>query len=230
MEFPFKTKICGVTTVDDAIMVGSSGADAIGLNFFSKGKRFITPANARVVADAVRATHPEIIIVGVFVNESVEAILDIVKTVPLVSVQLHGDEETELVAMLKTMADAEDLKFDIIRALRTSPRSQTAALDLPAVTAETQKWIDAGVDALLIDAATVNEYGGTGKQVDWKGFSEIEASVPILLAGGLTPENVSEAISVASPFGVDVASGVEHSPGVKSRTKTLAFVEAAKGI
>ena len=220
MEFPFKTKICGVTTVDDAIMVASSGADAIGLNFFSAGKRFIKPAVAKIVVDAVRETHPEVVIVGVFVNESVEAILEIVETVRLMTVQLHGDEDSDLVPALKELGDAAGLNFDIIRAIRTSPRSPTVALDLPSVNAEAQKWATAGVDALLID----------GKQVDWQGFSKIEADVPVLLAGGLTPDNVAEAISIACPDGVDVASGVEQSPGKKDRDKTFAFVSASGGL
>ena len=230
MEFPFKTKICGVTTVDDAVMVASSGAAAIGLNFFSAGKRFIKPAIAEIIVDAVRETHPEVVIVGVFVNESAEAILDIVKTVRLMTVQLHGDEEPDLVPALRKLASAEDLSFDIIRAIRTSPRSETEALDLSSVTAEAQRWVNAGVDALLIDAATPDEYGGTGKQVDWKGFSKIETSAPVLLAGGLTPDNVAEAISIARPFGVDVASGVEHAPGKKDRDKTFAFIETVGDI
>ena len=227
MKFPFKTKICGVTTVDDAIMVASSGAEAIGLNFYSAGKRFIEPALARIVADAVHETHAEMVIVGVFVNDSAEAILEIVKTVRLTTVQLHGDETPDLVSTLKKMGDAAGLNFDIVRAIRTSPRDDSSALDLPSVTTEAQTWVEGGVDALLIDAATPDQYGGTGKQVDWQGFSKIEISVPVLLAGGLTPENVSEAISVAKPAGVDVASGVEHSPGQKDRDKTFAFVEAA---
>ena len=135
-----------------------------------------------------------------------------------------------MVPALKKRGDAEGLNFDIIRAIRTSPRSETKALDLSSVTVEIQKWVDAGVDALLIDAATPEEYGGTGKQVDWEGFSKLETSVPVLLAGGLTADNVAEAISVARPHGVDVASGVEHSPGKKDRDKTFAFVKAAEGI
>ena len=230
MNFPFKTKICGVTTVDDAIMVASSGADAIGLNFFAAGKRFIEPSVAEVVADAVRETHAEIIVVGVFVNETAEAIIEIVKTVRLTTVQLHGDEEPGLVQTLKEMGANEGVSFDIIRAVRTSPRNETAALDLSSVNAEARKWIAAGVDALLIDAAAPDEYGGTGKQVDWHGFSKIDSSVPVLLAGGLTPDNVAEAISVARPFGVDVASGVENSPGMKDRDKTFAFVQTAEGV
>ena len=134
------------------------------------------------------------------------------------------------VPALKNLGNAEGLSFDIIRAIRTSPRSETEALDLSSVTAEAQKWVDAGVDALLIDAAIPEQYGGTGKQVDWQGFSKIEISVPVLLAGGLTPENVAEAISVASPSGVDVASGVEHAPGKKDRDKTFAFIDAAGGV
>lgn len=227
MEFAFKTKICGVTTVDDAIMVASSGADAIGLNFYSAGKRFIKPALAKIVVDAVRETHPEVVIVGVFVNESAEGILDIAKTARLMTVQLHGDEEPDLVLELKKLASAEGLNFDIIRAIGTSPRSDTEALDLSSVTAEAQKWVAAGVDALLIDATTPEEYGGTGKQVDWDGFSKIQIGVPVMLAGGLTPNNVAEAISVARPYGVDVASGVEQSPGRKDRDMTFAFVAAA---
>lgn len=227
MNFPFKTKICGVTTVDDAIMVASSGADAIGLNFFAKGKRYIEPAIAKIVVDAVHETHSEMVIVGVFVNESADTILDIVKTGRLMTVQLHGDEKPEMVPKLRELGDAAGLSFDIVRAIRTSPRSETEALDLPAVTAEAQKWMGVGVDALLIDAATPDEYGGTGKQVDWQGFSKIDVSVPVFLAGGLTPENVAKAIAMAHPAGVDVASGVETSPGQKDRDKTFAFVEAA---
>jgi phosphoribosylanthranilate isomerase len=228
MEFPFKTKICGVTTADDAIMVASSGADAIGLNFFAAGKRYIDPARAKIVVDTVIETHSEFVVVGVFVNESAEAILETVKTVGLMTVQLHGDEEPELVPALKKLGKAAGLDFDVIRAIRTAPHSETAALDLAGVTAEAQKWMKAGVDALLIDAATPDEYGGTGKQVDWKGFSEIDVCVPVLLAGGLNPDNVAKAISIACPYGVDVASGVESSPGKKSSDKTFAFVKAAQ--
>ncbi len=230
MKFPFHTKICGVTTVDDAIMVAGSGAEAIGLNFYRAGKRFIEPEIAKTIVAAMAATHVDMVSVGVFVNETSADILNIVQTVGLMTVQLHGDESPKIVLELNQRGKSAGLEFDIIRAIRTLPHSAATAMDRDSVNHEVQTWVEAGVAAVLVDAATPGQFGGTGKQVDWHGVAKIQSPVPVLLAGGLTPENVANAVATARPFGVDVASGVEDSPGKKNREKTLAFVAAAKDL
>ena len=229
MKHPFKIKICGVTLLHDALAVAESGADAIGLNFYAKGKRYVLDDSAKQISDAIkltRNTDAPIVLVGVFVNESIGTILNLVERLGLDVVQLHGDESPDVLPELLAEAAARGLEFDVVRAIRTAPKTESA-LDVQGVEAEAERWTDAGVDAILVDAAANGDFGGTGKQVDWTGVAQLSIAVPVILAGGLTPENVGDAIRIAEPRCVDVASGVESSPGVKCHKKVNQFVKNA---
>ncbi len=227
MNHPFKIKICGVTTSKDAQMVAASRADAIGLNFYAPGKRFVDVATAESIVAVLSESQSALVTVGVFVNDEVENILNISATLGLHSVQLHGDESPDFLRRLIRGAEDRGLKLDFIRAIRTLPSNDQAAMDLKEIETEINRWTDAGVDAILIDAAVAGDFGGTGKQVDWDGFSKLSSPVPKILAGGLTPDNLGSAIRTAQPAAVDVASGVETDPRHKSQSKTESFAATA---
>jgi phosphoribosylanthranilate isomerase len=214
----FKIKICGVTSVADALAAIDAGADAIGLNFYQLSKRCIAFDEARRLVDVARARAT---VVGVFVNESADRIHEICEDTGLSVVQLHGDEPPEFLRLLN-----RDL--EIVRTRRLDDRG------LPAIVADLQACRAAtGIspDALLIDAAAPGQYGGSGHTVDWRQLEVGAAAlgtVPLILAGGLTPDNIAEAIRVVRPHAVDVASGVESSPGKKDAKKVRDFIAAAR--
>jgi len=211
----FQIKICGVTSRDDAREAVSAGADAIGLNFYAGSPRCLTAAQAKKIAGTV--PNP----VGVFVNASAERIEQIADEVGLDWVQLHGDEPPELLADIGK-------QYKIVRAVRLDEQGVgRIAEDLDACRAAGR-----GPDAVLVDAAAPGQYGGTGRTVRWTELSDYRrwlSDVPLILAGGLTAENVAEAIRKVRPAAVDVASGVERSAGVKHPDKVRAFVTAASG-
>lgn len=210
---PFKTKICGVTNREDAKSVSTSGVDAIGLNFFAGSKRFVDLQTARDIAESIPAT---VFKVGVFVNASSDEIHDAVVQARLNFVQLHGDEPPEFLSELNDLP--------IIRAFRCN-----------AGLAPVAKYLDQcqmAPVAVLIDAYDPNEYGGTGKSLHWPDLADARrfiGELPLILAGGLTPDNVARAIREARPFGVDTASGVElaNAPRRKSEVLSKSFVTNA---
>jgi phosphoribosylanthranilate isomerase len=210
---PFRIKICGVTNSEDASMIASVGADAIGFNFYEKSKRYIKPD---VAAEIVKHSSPSMKHVGVFVNASSEAIAAIAERVGLDFVQLHGDEPPEFLTRLKNV--------QIIRAFRCTEDLQPVHDYLAACQTKPV--------AILLDAYDPNEYGGTGTSLDWPqiaGVSECIDEIPLILAGGLTPTNVAEAILQTHPRGVDTASGVEKkNPRHKDPRLCRAFVTAAR--
>lgn len=253
MQNSFRIKICGVTNAADAIDVVESGADAIGLNFYPQGKRYLSPDQEQEVVQAIRnasamtdrGTGPAII--GVFVNEAIDALVDKVLRLELDGVQLHGDETPEIMATirckLESAAASHQRRNNIhgvtfIRAIRTAPRGtalkvtalkgEGSPMDADAVDEAILAWSKAGVDAVLIDAASAGAYGGTGKQVDWHQTRSLKSSLPVILAGGLRPDNIADAIATAAPAAVDVASGVESSPGKKCKRLTNEFVANAE--
>jgi phosphoribosylanthranilate isomerase len=201
---PVRAKICGVTRVEDALLAARLGADAIGLNLWPRSKRCVSLDVAREIA---RALPPLVVPVGVFVNPSRAEILAAVEGARLGAVQLHGDEAPR---------DARDLPVPVWKALRLAAPLPLAWLD---------EW--EGVQGFVLDAPDPG-YGGSGRTCDWGVAREAAARVPCLLAGGLTPENVADAIRAVRPWGVDVASGVEASPGVKDPGKLAAFLRRAK--
>jgi phosphoribosylanthranilate isomerase len=213
----FRIKICGVTNSDDARLVADAGADAIGLNFFSKSRRFVTPAVAKTIVAGLPANITK---VGVFVNHSADEIVGIVNHVGLDCIQLHGDEHSSIISQLPATVP-------IVRASGSS----NVQLESLAVFLGLSRMLGRTRDSVLIDAASTSEYGGTGRLADWHVIAAYRATLaemPLILAGGLTPDNVADAIAAVRPHGVDVATGVEHEPGRKSAALILQFVDAAR--
>jgi phosphoribosylanthranilate isomerase len=210
----FRIKICGITRPDDAALAARAGADAIGINFYAGSKRFVEAELAKKIAAAVPDSVAK---VGVFVNASAAEIRNLAAEVPLDFVQLHGDEPPEIfgelydLQVIKAFRCRDSGFVNVVRFL-----SQTAANERPR--------------AVLVDAYHHAEYGGTGVALDWTEVGrqkEMLGDMPIVLAGGLNPDNVARAIRLARPQGVDTASGVESSPGVKDAAKVEAFIQNA---
>jgi phosphoribosylanthranilate isomerase len=213
----FRIKICGITNVTDALAAAEAGADAIGLNFYPKSRRFVDQKTAQQI---VAALPSEILKVGVFVNDDQRSIESTASAVGLDAIQLHGDEHPAFIAAL-----AKNLKM--LRALRCTSDINTR------LTQFVQACEGAGrlPNAVLLDADAGAEYGGTGERADWNLIAQHRESLgdmPLILAGGLTPTNVATAIKAVRPSGVDVASGVESAPGIKDRSQIFAFIAAAK--
>ncbi|MCX6069178.1 MAG: phosphoribosylanthranilate isomerase [Chloroflexi bacterium] len=196
-------KICGIKTLTDALAAISAGADFLGFNFYLQGLRYIDPADCGQITSVLRKDFAHITLVGVFVNSPVEEVRAILETAHLDLAQLHGDESPQMLAALGGRA---------FKAFRGVPENITGLARSAA-------------PALLVDAAVKGLYGGSGVVADWSAAAELSKRVPLLLAGGLTPENVAEAVRRVEPWGVDVASGVETSPGVKDSGKMKAFVQ-----
>ena len=201
-----KIKICGIKTLKDALEAIDAGADYLGFNFYHKSVRFIEKQACTEITAVLKKEYPHIKLVGVFVNSSVEEVKDILDTCSLDLAQLHGDETAETLNKLEGKA---------FKAFRGIPENINgfARDDAPA---------------LLVDASVEGAYGGSGVTADWNGAAKLAKKYPLLLAGGLTPENVAEAVGRVKPWGVDVASGVESIPGEKDAAKMKAFVKAIR--
>lgn len=198
-----RVKICGITNLADAKLAVDLGADALGFNFYEKSVRNISPADAYKI---IRALPKKIEAAGVFVNWSPEAVIALARAINLDTVQLHGDEPP-------AAARAAAKFFNVTKAFRVDK-----AFRLTQLTP-----FESSSRAFLFDAAKSGEYGGTGHRTDWTIARRAAKSHRIILAGGLTPENVAEAILYVRPYAVDVASGVEFRPGKKSRSKLRQF-------
>ena len=203
-----KIKICGITNHDDAQAAIDAGADALGFVFYKSSPRWVQPD---VVRRIVAALPPFVLPVGVFVNEDGKVVRDLMDACGLAVAQLHGDE---------TAAYCEQLGRPAWKAVRLKDAGSFLAL------AEYKG--RAGVRGVLIDAFSESVYGGTGRRADWTWAAEAARHAPVILAGGLTPENVHEAVRIVRPYGVDVSSGVEVSPGKKDPHKLAAFIAAVK--
>lgn len=200
-----RVKICGITNVEDALLACELGADAIGLNFYEKSPRCISPFMASKV---IAKLPPFVAAVGVFVNWQAAPVTSLAKALNLAAAQLHGDESPKL-------AGETAKKVTVIKALPVGKGST-----LPPFSRYR------GVTAFLLDAQHSGQYGGTGRTADWAAAQAAAKSYRILLAGGLTPESVAEAILAVRPYAVDVTSGVESKPGKKDPAKLRAFFEA----
>lgn len=196
-----RSKICGITRIEDALVAVDAGADAIGLVFYAKSPRAVDVAQARAI---LAALPPFVTTVGLFVNIEREALRAILAEVPLDLLQFHGDE---------TLAECEGHGRPYIKALRVKPGDDVAAQIAAYPSA-------AGI---LLDTFVAGVPGGTGEAFDWS-LVPRDVQVPIILAGGLTPENVRGAIEQVRPYGVDVSGGVEASKGIKDAAKVRAFV------
>ena len=201
-----KIKICGIKTLKDALAAIEAGADYLGLNFYPKSVRFIEKETCVEIISILKKEHPQIKLVGVFVNSSVDEVKNILETCSLDLAQLHGDETPEIFAQLEP---------NVFRAFRGIPTDVTGYERNEA-------------PAFLVDAAVKGVYGGSGVTADWSAAKELAKKYLLLLAGGLTPENVADAVRQVKPWGVDVASGVESTPGKKDASKMKAFVKAIR--
>jgi phosphoribosylanthranilate isomerase len=199
-------KICGVTNTADALHVAACGADAIGLVFYAGSPRFVTIETAREICAAL---PPFITRVGLFVNAAAANIRETVVCCGLDAIQLHGDERPD-------QSDYRPLRS--IKALRVKDADSLA------------NHADYQVSTLLLDAWVPNLFGGSGKAFNWDLAAAVAIKRPIILAGGLTPENVAAAILAVRPYAVDVSSGVELAPGIKDHAKVTAFIRAVKGM
>jgi phosphoribosylanthranilate isomerase len=202
-----KVKICGVTNVGDSLAAADAGADMIGLMFYERSPRHIPLSTA---AEIARALPPHVVSVGVFVNPSTETVQRAIVECGVSLLQFHGDEPPDFCAQFGVMS---------LKAFRIRDAESLAAL--PGYQ----------TDAWLLDAFSPDALGGTGEKFNWELASEAKKlGRPIFLAGGLTPENVAEAVRRVQPFAVDVSSGVESAPGKKDPAKVQAFIAAAKSL
>lgn len=199
-----KIKICGITNLKDGIASVNLGTDALGFVFYRKSPRYVRPNRVTKIAAQL---PPFVKIVGVFVNEPIESIRKIVDLCGIEVVQLHGTEPPEF-------CDAVNRK--VIKAFRIKDSESMRNLS------------DYKVSAYLLDTYVKGIPGGTGARFDWDLAVEAKKYGRIILAGGLTPANVSEAIKKIQPYGVDVSSSVEKSPGIKDHDKIRKFIEAVK--
>ena len=202
-----KVKICGIKTVADALAAMDAGADLIGFNFYPKSPRYISVGQCRDIMSVMRR-YGHIQYVGVFVNSSLEDVRATMETCGLRFAQLHGDESPEMLSSLNGKA---------FKAFRGIPQ-------------EINGFTRQDAPAFLVDAAVKGVYGGSGITADWSGAAELAKKYPLLLAGGLTPENVADAVRQVKPWGVDVASGVEYTPGQKDLRKMKEFVQVIKSL
>jgi len=200
-----QVKICGVTNVADALAAAEAGADMIGLNFYEKSPRCLSLATA---AEISRALSPFVLRVGVFVNPDEAQVMEAIAACGLNLLQFHGDEASDFCTQFGLMS---------VKALRVRDAESLQALE------------KFSTDAFLLDAYSKSGLGGTGEKFNWDlAVAAQKFGKPIFLAGGLTPENVADAVKQVRPFAVDVSSGVESAPGKKDAAKVRAFIAAAK--
>lgn len=199
-----RVKICGITRREDAIVAAEAGADAIGLVFYPKSPRFVDHPKAALIASAV---GPFVTTVGLFVNATAGEVGQALSAVDLQLLQFHGDED-----------DAYCRQFGrpYIKAIRMAP-----GLDLLEETARFP-----GACGFLVDAWHKDKYGGTGESFEWHRLPT-HVDFPLILAGGLSPDNVADAIEQVGPYGVDVSGGVEEGPGIKSSQRIQQFIARA---
>jgi phosphoribosylanthranilate isomerase len=207
-----KIKICGLKTIEDSMAVCRAGADMLGFNFYRLSPRYIELTVCREIINRIKQEFPNAIHVGVFVNQSVDEIKEIVEITRIDAVQLSGNETIE------TLQHVGEIAF---KALRVSTFDEVEEIIdlLPKRSLS---------PAFLIDSYDEETYGGTGKTGNWALAAKVAKNHRILLAGGLNPENIEEAIRKVRPWGVDVASGVERECGVKDPEKIIKFIQKAR--
>lgn len=197
-----RIKICGITRIEDALTAALAGTDAIGLNFFAPSPRYVPPERAAAIARALPAFVNR---VGLFVNAPADEVRAVLATVPLDTLQFHGDEKPAFCA-----------SFGL-------PYVKSVGMhDGVDLSARAREYADAA--ALLLDQFDRTRWGGTGEQFDWRLVPD-ERTMPIILAGGLTIDNVADAVRTVRPYGVDVSGGVEASRGIKDAAKINAFIQ-----
>jgi phosphoribosylanthranilate isomerase len=200
-----KVKICGVTRLEDALAAVRLGADAVGFNFWPRSKRYLPPAEARAI---IRRLPAFVTAVGVFVDPTADEVGRAADASGIVMAQLHGDEAPELCLAMP---------LPVLKAIRVSDARSLVQI------------ASYEVRGFVLDAPSAG-YGGSGNVFDWSLVADVAREMPVVLAGGLTPENVAAAVRAVRPWAVDVASGVESAPGVKDEDKMRRFIEAAREV
>jgi phosphoribosylanthranilate isomerase len=203
-----RVKICGITRVEDALAAAEAGADAIGLVFYAGSKRVVSLQQAQTI---VASVPPFVTVVGLFVNAARNEIEAVLSAIPLGLLQFHGDESADY---------CSSFRRPFIKAVRMK-----AGVDLDAASQGFDQ-----AQGLLLDAWDAGSFGGTGQTFDWKNARPTAARSRIIVAGGLTPANVAEAISTARPWAVDVSSGVELAPGIKSAALMQSFISEVQRV
>jgi phosphoribosylanthranilate isomerase len=202
-----QVKICGVTNVADALAATEAGADMVGLMFYEGSPRHVTLAQA---AEISRALPPFVLKVGVFVNPTEAQVLEAIAACGLSLLQFHGDEDSAFCTQFGVMS-LKAIRVQSVESLKTLENFHT--------------------DAFLLDAYSKGGLGGTGEKFNWElAVAAQKFGKPIFLAGGLTPENVADAVRQVRPFAVDVSSGVESAPGKKDAAKVRAFIQAVRSV
>jgi phosphoribosylanthranilate isomerase len=202
-----KVKICGVTNIEDAFAAVDAGADALGFMFYEKSPRNVP---AKVAAEIIRQLPPFVAKVGVFVNATEESVRNAIGECGIDTLQFHGDETPEFCRKFCPLKMYKAFRMENLESLTALPAYQT--------------------DAWLLDSFVAGKLGGTGARFNWDlAIESKKLGRPIILAGGLTPENVTDAVRKVQPFAVDVSSGVESAPGKKDHAKLRRFISAAKG-
>jgi len=216
---PALIKVCGLADAGSAVACASAGADWIGLNFHPPSPRSITPQAGAEIASALAGLAEP---VGLFVDRPPAEVAAIAALVGLGIIQLHGDETPEYVAELARLLPPP---HRIVRAFRLS---DAASVDRMSAYLEAVESLGAPLHAILVDAHVPGQAGGTGRSIPFEVVDHLPRHPRLILAGGLTPENVAERVRRVQPWMVDVASGVESSPGVKDLGRVSRFVEAAR--
>ena len=227
---PTRVKICGITRLEDARLAVELGASALGFNFYPRSPRYITPAAASAI---IRQLPPFVVTVGVFADETdAERVCAVAREARVGALQLHGPRFPAANGPIVNGRTAAN----IVRRYRVDGLTVNGMFgDYPVILAvpirdrlEPEQFAASGVSAFLLDAFDPELIGGTGRTIDWALAREAKKFGPVILAGGLTPENVGQAIRQVEPFAVDVASGVESAPGKKDPAKLRAFFAAVE--
>jgi phosphoribosylanthranilate isomerase len=209
---PVRIKICGVTSPEDVAACSAAGADAVGINFHPGSSRYVDPKASQPL---LRSIPPLMAAVGVFVNQPFRQVAAMAYQLGLRTVQCHGEH-----------AEPEDpFPFSFVPAFRVRDRQSLA--DIRAYL-DRCRAVGRLPAAILVDAFVEGQHGGTGRTAPWDLVADLRPDVPLILAGGLTPDNVGDAIRMVQPDGVDVASGVESAPGRKDPDRVRAFVASAR--
>jgi phosphoribosylanthranilate isomerase len=211
---PPRVKLCGMTRREDAVAAADLGADAVGFVFWEQSPRTVSP---EAVRDIVRALPPSLDKVGVFVNGDLKRMAEIAAYAGLTTVQLHGDESPNV---------ADVAGVATIKAIAAPAGALSAADAMEAAACQAGAWPDH--ITLLVDARDAERRGGTGRRANWAFANALTCMRPVILAGGISPETVIEAIHRVLPFAVDASSGIESSPGVKDRGRMRDLLAAVK--
>jgi phosphoribosylanthranilate isomerase len=201
-----RVKICGITNLDDALTAVEAGADALGFVFYEKSPRFITPKKA---AEIIRGLPPFLTTVGLFVNSDIGFVNSTADSCGVDIVQLHGDETVDFCSLVNRR---------VVKVFRIRNEESLRMIK------------DYCVAGFLLDAYSPEAYGGTGKSFNWEIARDAKKYGSVILAGGLTPDNVRQAVEAVKPYAVDVSSGVEAAPGRKDPDKVREFIKMAKGV